>query len=645
MNYLQESFNGKPKATSPGLLTGSVAFGLPLNLFFATLEILKFGLAPSPQICHLIGMAITWYGNQSSAEGCNLGPLAVIYPMLERMKVVEIIDRHLPADPQAEYSHGAVLSLLAAARLYSPVALRNVAGWAADSGADILWNIPVEKLNDDRLGRSLDAFFTQRHSILANLALHVAREFGVPLSNVHYDPTHILFHGAYANAQSRLGVQHDNRVRSDAELSPAHITKGRGTDDAPDGALMIHAGLNTVVDEFGPLPIFGHTVDGNQNGHTAVAENLALFSKHLKLPTITMISDRGTFSVGHLLRLWEAGGDGAKALRSYALCAAPWSVVRELFDKQRSQLKFKRASYLSLEQQRRRDRDSELPREHYELAVLRHTFTDEDSQKTIACRVIFVFSTADQKVVRQQRQKQIDKLQAGLKHLQESVAAGSRSTDEPAVGRRVTRLFGSKQAASYFQWEMVPLTATERAALPAPARGKKRPTHRLVFTFDAQAVEADEQYDGYSAMITTVPAHQAAGDELFRQYKEQIYSEHVNRQFKGPLAVHPLFLHTPERIEALVFLLLITLTLYFLLQRVYRQSVPDKASVKEHRVTAQQILQAFTNYTLLIHHTRLGREVQPTRLTTRQRELLQCLGFPTPAQLLSRILPRAPSEK
>ena len=88
------------------------------------------------------------------------------------------------------------MSLLLTARLYSPVALVNVAPWAAESGADILWEMPVEKLNDDRLGRALDAFCTQRHSILASVALHVAREFGVPLSEVHYDPTHIIFHGA-----------------------------------------------------------------------------------------------------------------------------------------------------------------------------------------------------------------------------------------------------------------------------------------------------------------------------------------------------------------------------------------------------------------------------------------------------------------
>jgi hypothetical protein len=96
-------------------------------------------------------MALTWYGSQSSAETWDFGPLAVVWPLLERMQVAEIINRHLPPDPQAEFDHGTVLTLLAAARLYDPVALVNVAGWAAESGADILWGTPVEKLTDDRL--------------------------------------------------------------------------------------------------------------------------------------------------------------------------------------------------------------------------------------------------------------------------------------------------------------------------------------------------------------------------------------------------------------------------------------------------------------------------------------------------------------
>ena len=59
-------------------------------------------------------MSITWYGSQSAAEGCNLGALAMLWPLLERMQVAKIINQHLPADPQAEFDHGRVLSLLIA---------------------------------------------------------------------------------------------------------------------------------------------------------------------------------------------------------------------------------------------------------------------------------------------------------------------------------------------------------------------------------------------------------------------------------------------------------------------------------------------------------------------------------------------------
>ena len=85
------------------------------------------------------------------------------------------------------------------------------------------------------------------------------------------------------------------------------------------------------------------------------------------------------------------------------------------------------------------------------------------------------------------------------------------------------------------------------------------------------------------------------------------------------------------------------LMLYYLLQRMYRQAVPEDAPQKEKRTTTRTILSAFTNYSLLIHYTRLGREVQPTRLSTRQREILQQLGFATPAQILSQRLPRPPT--
>jgi transposase len=402
--------------------------------------------------------------------------------------------------------------------------------------------------------------------------------------------------------------------------------------DAPKDVQLIHAGLCTVVDELGALPIFGHTVAGNQNGHTAIAEQLALVKKHLRPPALTMISDRGTFSVGHLLRLSDAG--------YHAIAAAPWGDFRSLFDEQWEKLTWEEASYLSLEQQRRRTQ-GDLPQEHYELAVCRHTLTDRDSGRSINCRVIFVYSTADQKVAAKNREKSVEKIREGLTKIARSVADGRRNTDPVSIARRVNKLFGKRQAARYFTYELIPLTKKERDRLPPPGRGCKLTTHRFEFTYDKKAAEVDAEYDGYSVLVTTAPRTQSA-DLLFSKYKQQSYSELANHEFKTPLAVHPVFLKSPHRVEALVFLLMITLTLYFLIQRIYRQNVADNAPLKETRTTTQTILRAFNRYMLIIHRTRLGREVQPTRLTTRQRQILQQLGFDTPAQILSRKLPRPP---
>jgi transposase len=575
----------------------------------------------------------TWYGNQTAAnvEGRNIGTLAVIAPLLQRMNVAEIINQHLPADPQAEFDYGNILSVLIAARMFSPLGLINVGKWAKDSGAELLWNIPAEKLHDDRLGKALDAFFTQRHSILASFALHVSDELGVPLADVHYDPTHILFHGAYEESQPRDELPADATITSDRELPPAHITRGRLMEDAAHGRRMVHAGICTHVDEFGPLPIYGHTVGGNQNGHAAVAEQFGLILKHLQPPKLTMISDRGTYSIVHLARMKNEGFD--------ALCSAPWNDFRPLYDESREQLKWNRASYLSLEQQRRR-REGDLPQEHYELAVVRHRLTDPQTKQDFPVRVIFVFSTADQKVVRERRTVQIEKIQTELAKIQKSVADGNRNTDPASITRRVERVFGTKQSAKYFRYEMIPLSEKEQAALPSPGRGRKRPTHRLEFYFDKKLVKEDEPYDGLNALVTT--AMQRSTDELFSKFKQQSYAEHANHIFKGPLSVRPVFLQNAHRVEALVFLMMMSLTLYFVLQRTYRATCESDAPTRERRKTTRTILSEFAVFMLLVTRTRSGRIVQPLQPTAEQRLLLQRLGLSTPAQLLSQRLPLPP---
>jgi hypothetical protein len=573
-------------------------------------------------------MALAWQDLTVADQARAFGPLALIAPLLQRLGVASIIDQHLPPDPQLEFSHGRVLSLLLAARLCQPTALVNVPTWAEGTGADLLWDIPAESLNDDRLGRALDAFFTQRHSIQATVAAAALRLAELSPQRLHFDTTHLIFYGAYEASQPRP----DDTPwppQASTDVPPAHITHGYAADEK-----LIHVGITAAVDDLGALPILGQCLDGHRNNHTAIRQQSEwLLDQGLLSPGALLVSDRGTFSVEHVARLHRHG--------CHVLCSASWADYQALYDAQSARLSWRRASFLSLEQQRRREAGSTLPREHYDLAVVRHTLTDPETGHPVPCRVIFVYSSADAAVCRQTREQDIQRLRAGLEGIAASVSRGHPRTTPASITRRVAELFGRRAAARFFRWEMVPLTAAEQAALPEPGRGRRRPAYRFTFAFDPEAAAAAAAYDGLSVLVTTAPREQSA-DALFTQFKGQNYVELSHHQWKTPLKVRPVFLKSPRRVEALVCLMQVALTAYQLLERFYRRRVPPRAPAEERRRTAESLLREFRSYGLIERRTRLGRVVQATRLTGRQQQILLQLGFPTPARLLAQVLPPLP---
>jgi len=415
----------------------------------------------------------------------------------------------------------------------------------------------------------------------------------------------------------------------DYERAAAHPGQAHG-----DDAKLIQVGVTSVVDELGAVPLLSQCLDGNRNGHTAIREQCDwLLEENLLRPGTLMVSDRGTFSVEHVARLHRHGCP--------VLCSVPWPDYRALYDTHAAGLSWRRASYLSLEQQRRRQTDSSLPQEYYELAVLRHTLSDPGTGQPIPCRVLFVYSSADEAICRQTRERDLLRLRQGLAAVAATVARGHPQTTPASIARRVTRLFGSRAAAQFFRWEMVPLTAREQAALPPPGRGCRRPTHRFVYEFDEAAAVAAAQYDGLSALLTTAPRQRSA-DCLFTQFKQQNYVELGHHQWKTPLAVRPVFLKSVRRVEALVCLMQVALTAYQLLERFYRQGVAADADPAERHRTAASLLRTFRSYGLIERGTLVGRVVHATRLTPEQARVLRQLGFPSPAQLLAQVLAPLP---
>jgi Domain of unknown function (DUF4277) len=77
--------------------------------------------------------------------------------LCRRLDVAGIIDRACPVREVALVTHGQVIEALVANRLTSPMPLVQVQDWAGQWALEEVWGIESATLNDDRLGRALDA--------------------------------------------------------------------------------------------------------------------------------------------------------------------------------------------------------------------------------------------------------------------------------------------------------------------------------------------------------------------------------------------------------------------------------------------------------------------------------------------------------
>lgn len=541
----------------------------------------------------------------------NIGPLVLANPLLEQMRIKQIVNQHCPPDVRLEVPVGDVIHALVANRLCSPQPLMHVAAWAHASGAELLLGIPAGSLNDDRLGRALDAVFAKRWNILAEVALHVSWRFQVDLWKVHYDTTSFHFTGAYDHQSPDPALV--------AEIAPFRIERGRHAGPGQD-IKEAQVGVDLANDGKGPLPFFYHTADGSANDHIATAKNLQHLLKYVKPKRLLYIADRGCFSSGQAVELADKG--------FHFLYSVPWSQELATLYRDRKP-SMQEALFLSLAEKRKRElQQPEELWERYFVGEIPHMIYHQ--KRSLAVRLVYVHSTADEKTCRAMRQKYSEKIRLELEKVRRGVESG-RLKEAKEVHKRILKAYGRKDAQKYFSYEVCPLTPQEKEALPPPRRGHARPTLKFSYRYDAAKAEEDAQYDGVYAMMTNLPPASHSTDEVFTSFKEQHHIETSHHQWKAPIRLRPLFLKKIKRLESLVFVQFLALMCFYLVQRCYRVGKGG-----ECRTTGETLLRRFAHCPLAFRYQKGSIEVMLNRLLPRQEETLRILGLPSVA---GQILP------
>ena len=459
----------------------------------------------------------------------RLGALPVVAQFGRRLRIAEVIDELCPVRQVAPISHGEVIEALVANRLTAPAPLVQVEARAAAMAVDEVYGIEPHLLNDDRLGRALDAIAPHLDEVIGSVGAAAISEFGVDVARLHWDMTSISLYGAYPEPDGEYPAPRWGHPR----------------DRRPD-LKQIRAGLAVAAD--GGIPVFRHACDGGAGEVAQVTGAMTALEKIAGLRTFLLAGDSRLVS-------WANAAAMAAGQVAFIAPLAASRVPAGLF--------------AALPAGAGTEVDYAAARDAGKPAAARCTcrVAEDDggmdirgprkSDPVVHLRRILVYSPAN--AAGQAKARALKLARAATEPDKLVRTAGTRfHPAEEAVAARVQAIAANRRAGRYL-----------RTAITAGPAGEPV----LAWHFDQDAIDAEAAADGWYALTANLTSGQAGPVGVFRRCKGQHVVERRYGEFKGPLAVAPIFAELNRRITALITVICLALLIFCLAGRQVRQAL------------------------------------------------------------------------
>ena len=511
----------------------------------------------------------------------------------------EIVDRFCPIREEvADYTHGQMVEILVANRLTSPHPLYRFDLWAEEFAAAELFGLDPAKLNDDRLGRTLDAVAEAIDEIQMEIAERAVNIFNLSLDQVHIDITSFMFEGAYENGDPEF-PQIKRGYNAQKDYKRRQVKTGQ------------------AVLKDGNVPISHKTFDGNKtdsNTLMRVYEGLEFLRSKAKAKEMVHVGDSKLLSAGNLLFLLKQGvffvgpGERGKKFTEEILKLDPTAWTELDYASESELLKRKNA--------KPEDWNRYWGQEFPASAI------DPETGKKYEHRKLFVRSSDEIRATLKNRERQMQKAEEELQKVTNGIPRYYKTKEE--VDKKVNSLLESRHVKEFFKVEIgtqdegalaatvsatsapgvsgatvenatpameatvtatpVPetsVTATPVSKAVVTAKRPKSPAATiserpyLKWSRDTEAIEKAEKVAGCYPLLTNLPATRPANEVLTIQ-KDEYRVEHRFANWKGPLEVCPIFLHSNRRIAALLMVTALALMIFSLIERQVRLAMGDK---------------------------------------------------------------------
>ncbi len=551
-------------------------------------------------------------------ETRTIGPLVLTTPVLQQLGLREIVDRYCPLASQAELSHGLVAELVTQSRLSDPRALYDLVDWAQRYAIAQLYPSVerAEQLNDDRIGRMLDAIDDQRAMIWGDLVATAARLYQVDLHRLHADTMAVTFAGLFADQPEEEGVP---------RLEPGYN---------PQGEWVQQLKLFALAAGDGGLPVWFNALDGGKGDSTTYAPEFAAFCEHarlsefLPLEEVLLIGDRKMPTQANQLT-WLRQGLGY---------IAPVTMQdHHLTTLQNLLAAGHRWGELPYVPQREAGKS---PTERTVYRGLSHTIkvTDPlDPTRVWEVRHLYIHSSALAKREATRRQNEMQAIETQLVRIQGLVNKYDYKTPEILVQRVQKQAFKKRHAQKYFTIEVV--------THPSPQAPLE-----LRYHIDIAQVQQDTALEGVYLLVAGGRAATFSDAAILTEWKGQHKVENCFRLVNQVFLIAPVFVKTPRRIAALIFLIMVGALVAGLIERQVRRSLatlqqPISGLMPEGRETlrptVERLFKTFADYSLVQVKDKQGQVIQSrfSRLSPVQEQILNLLGLPFPELLFARLAP------
>lgn len=535
----------------------------------------------------------------------TLNHLGIIAGLIDEIGLVEQIDQLIGRHPKEIVSAGQVVKAMILNGLgfvSAPLYLfeRFFEGKATEHL--IGSGIRPEHLNDDRLGRVLDQLYLVGLTrLFVSIALKAAAQFGVATNTLHLDSSSFHVYGEYEPDAVGLSVVVEKTASVDGELQqenvakPIHITHGYSRDKRADLKQFL---IDLICSGDGDVPLYLRVADGNEADKAVFAQLMQEFRQQFCVDAL-MVADSALYTSDNLKLL-----QGLRWISRVPLTVAE---AKRLVDELDAQ-------------------------QFVTTSVAGYRIVERDSLYAgVAQKWVIVESEARKQADIKQLLSSLDKLEQRLN--QQLVELCTQDFRCEADALLAAERFAKK--LKYHCLVAVALTKHSQHKKPGRPRKDAQPqlNYRLQATLERhqEAVQDAIAASGRFVLATNVTdSAQLSAELVLLEYKRQQSPERGFRFLKDPLFfTNSVFVKSPERVEAIAFVMGLCLLVYSLGQRALRsclvkagETLKNQLGQPTQRPTLRWVFQCFQD----VHLLHVAGVKQIANLTPERVAILRFFG-------------------